>query len=293
MPLIDDFSCEPCVIDPGESATLRWDVTGAVWVTLDNRGVVAPGSSVVQPDQTTAYKLVAANENGRSEKTVTVEVRGLPVIHHFICLPCQVRAGEAATLSWDLSGGTAAYLDGQGVTAPGTTVVFPDKTTTYRLEAVGERGSVERLVTVAVVEGGDPDAVTRALTQLGYRVRSVSYHPLARGEQAITVVMAAACASTESCAQTLAEQYFWGLKSLYDGYPGERLSAAVYDGVRYTTFVVVESASMQAYLRGELDGRGLWQAGRWHVWDDWGGRWLSTNGLAYLQKDFVSKHFAR
>ncbi len=60
---------------------------------------------MVQPDQTTAYKLVAANENGRSEKTVTVEVRGLPVIHHFTCLPCQVRAGEAATLSWDLSGG--------------------------------------------------------------------------------------------------------------------------------------------------------------------------------------------
>ena len=294
MPSIDAFSCEPCAVEPGESATLRWDVTGAIWVTLDDRGVVAPGSAVVQPDQTTTYRLIAANENGRSEKTLTVEVRGLPVIHTFTCMPCQVSAGEPSTLSWDLSGGTAAYLDGLGVTAPGSTVLVPDKTTTYHLEAVGERGSVERLVTVTVIEGGNPDTVNRSLSQLGYRVRSVNYQPLARGGQSVMVAMAAACDAVLYCGQVASNQIYWGLKVLYDNYPGRPLSVGLYDGMRHTVFATVESAAFEGFLRGELDGPALWRAVQWNVWDDWSGRWLPADGrLPFAQKDFASKGFAR
>jgi len=291
MPVIEEFRCDPCVIDPGGSATLHWDVRGARWVTLDGRGVAAPGSLQVRPDQTTTYRLVAANPNGRSEKAVTIEVRGLPVIHHFSCSPCQVRAGEPATLSWDLSGGVAAYLDGQGVTAPGSTVVYPQKTTTYRLEAVGERGSVERLVTVTVLEGVRPEAIRLALQQLGYHVQAVQLHPLASGGRSWTVVMTAACPHAQGCEQAIANQFYWGLKVLYDSGASEPLTVGLFDGMRYTTFLTVTPATLEVFLRGESDGHTLWRSGRWNVWDDWSGRWQSLEHPAFTAKRFTTPRF--
>jgi len=291
MPVIEEFRCNPCAIDPGESATLHWDVQGARWVTLDGRGVEAPGSVTVYPDQTTTYRLVAANQNGRSEKAITVEVRGLPVIHHFSCSPCQVRAGEPATLSWDLSGGVAAYLDGQGVTAPGSTVVYPEKTTTYRLEAVGERGSVERLVTVTVIESANPDAIRRALQQLGYRVRAVYYHPTVSGKRSLAVVMEAVCTLSPECEQAVASQFYWGLKVLYDSAVAEPLTVGLFDGVRYITFLTMPPAALEAFLRGEIDGYILWRSGRWNVWDDWHSRWRSTEDPAFVGKSFATQRF--
>ncbi|MCS7260384.1 MAG: hypothetical protein NZ765_06345, partial [Anaerolineae bacterium] len=241
-------------------------------------------------DQTTTYRLVAANPNGRSEKAVTIEVRGLPVIHHFTCSPCQVRAGEPATLSWDLSGGVAAYLDGQGVVAPGSTVVYP-QTTTYRLEAVGERGSVERLVTVTVLEGVQPDVIRHTLEQLGYRVRAVHLHPLASGGRSWTVVMTAACPEAQACAHAIAAQFYWGLKVLYDSGVSEPLTVGLFDGVRYTTFLTVTPATLEAFLRGAIDGQTLWRSGRWNVWDDWHGRWLNLGHSAFTAKLFTTPRF--
>jgi hypothetical protein len=294
MPVIADFRCDPCSLEPGETATLRWQVEGAVTVTLDGQGVAAPGTLLVQPDQTTTYRLVAVNERGRSEKMVTVEVRGLPIIHYFTCLPCQVMPGESSTLSWDLSGGTAAYLDGQGVTAPGSTVVVPDRTATYRLEAVGARGSVERLVTVTVVESGNPDTVNSALSQLGYKVRAIGYQSFVSGEKSIAVVMAVvASASDDAGARSLADQYYWGLKTLYDNYPGQLLSVGLYDGRRYTTFVTVDAGAVQSYLRGEMDGQAWWRAGRWDVWDDWNSRWLPARMFRFGPQNFLAKDFSR
>ena len=180
MPVISAFDCDPCSITPGGAARLSWQASNAEAVLLDGRGVVAPGQEVVYPDQTTTYRLVATNAAGRSEKAVTVTVPDLPAIHFFTCLPCQLQPGDQATLSWDLSGGTAVYLDGEGVAAPGSLVVAPAKTTTYRLEAVSDHGSVTRLVTVTVLEGGTDQAVEETLT--GFGISGVgSYGPVVCG----------------------------------------------------------------------------------------------------------------
>jgi hypothetical protein len=218
-----------------------------------------------------------------------VEVRGLPTIHYFTCLPCEVPKGEQSTLSWDLGGATAAYLDGQGVTAPGSTVVAPDQTTTYRLVAVGEQGSVERLVTVTVNEGRDPETVSEQLRRSGYDVRWVGYLPLVEGGDTISVVMAAITKDLHS--QELAGQYFGGLKVLFDGFPGEVITVGLYDGGRYMLFATVESEEFEAFLRGEIDGSGFWQAVTWNVRDEWTGRWLEDKRLNLGHKDFVSKNF--
>jgi hypothetical protein len=272
---------------------LYWDLSGATAAYLDGQGVTAPGSVVVYPDQTTTYRLVAIDDNAQSEKTVTVEVRGSPTIHYFTCLPCEIAKGEQSTLSWDLSGATAAYLGGHGVPAPGTSVVAPDQTTTYRLEAVGEGGSVERLVTVTVREGGDPEAVGEALRYPGYDVRWVGSLPLtepigSRGDT-ITVIMAAATDDVRS--QEFADQYFEGFKALYDNFPGQVLTVGLYDGVRQILFVTAESGSFEAFLRGEMDGRAFWQAATYNVWDDWIGRWLVTDYASFAHQEFESKSF--
>ena len=275
MPVIAYFTCDPCAVEPGGSATLSWDLSGATAAVLDGQGVPAPGSTVVRPDQTTTYRLSAVNGHGQSEKTVTVEVRGLPVVHYFTCLPCEVSKGQSSTLSWDLSGATAAYLDEHGVPAPGNTVVAPDRTTTYRLKAVGERGSVERLVTVTVKEGGDPATVSDVLRGLGYTPRSVGYLPLASGGQAISVIMPAANGDFHS--QVIADQYWAGLKALHDNYPGQTLTVGLYDGVRYIVFVTAPSAIFESLLRGETDGHLFWQAVAWNVWDEWTAAWLTAD----------------
>ena len=289
LPSIAYFDCEPCVVEPGGATTLRWDLSGASAAYLDGDGITAPGSSVVYPDQTTTYRLVAISEAGQSEKTVTVEVRGLPTIHYFTCLPCEVVQGEQSTLSWDLSGATAAYLDGHGVAAPGNTVVAPDQTTTYRLVAVGERGSVERLVTVTVREAGDPETVSETLASSGYDVRWVGYLPMAEGGDTISVIMATITGDLHS--QELAYQYFQGFKVLYQNYPSETLTVGLYDGMRYMLFVSANAVTLEAFLRGEIDGQVFWQAVTWNAWDEWTGRWLENRVSGFVHQDFALKNF--
>lgn len=288
-PAITYFACDPCMVEPGASVRLSWDLAGATAAYLDGQGVTAPGSTVVYPDQTTTYRLVAVSDNGQSEKTVTVEVRGLPTIHYFTCLPCEVTKGELSTLSWDLDGATAAYLDGYGVTAPGNIVVAPSQTTTYRLMAVSDSGSVERLVTVTVKEGGSPEAIDGTLSRSGYDVRWVGYLPLAGGGDTISVIMPATTSDIGS--QEIADQFFLGFKALYDNYPDQVLTVGLYDGVRRSFVVTVDSAAFEDFLRGEMDGQIFWRVTNWNVWDDWASRWLGGQGAQYAKQDFISKSF--
>ena len=294
MPIIRRLACDPCSVEPGGTAQLSWEVQGAAAITLAGRVVVSSGTLTVQPDQTTSYRLVAGNDHGRSEQAVTVEVPGLPVIHFFTCLPCEIRPGQVATLSWDLSGGTAAYLDGYGVPAPGSSQVAPDRTTTYRLTAVSDRGSVERLVTVAVLEDGDFDRVKQALVQAGYRVRWAGELPMGSGDVSAGVVMASAApGSALAGSQPVADQYFRGLVALHGSFPDRMLSIGLYDGVRSVVFVTVGPASFESLLRGELDGYDFWQEATWNRWDEWSERWAPGAGLSFGQADFESKGFGR
>jgi len=156
LPVILYFEADRYAINLGESVTLRWDLTGAREAYLDGEGVVAPGTAVVRPATTTTYHLVAVNEVGQVEKTLTVAVaisgqKLLPVIHYFEADRTTIRAGESVTLRWDLSWAEAAYLNGQGVVAPGSMVVKPQTTTVYQLIAKNSVGKVSREVTVTVV----------------------------------------------------------------------------------------------------------------------------------------------
>jgi peptidoglycan-associated lipoprotein len=79
-PDITEFSAEPSTIERGQSSTLRWSVTNATQIAIDNGvgSVQASGSKSVYPNETTTYRLTASGAGGTLNKTATVTVTAPP-----------------------------------------------------------------------------------------------------------------------------------------------------------------------------------------------------------------------
>lgn len=79
-PVINSFIADPPTIHPGDSTTLRWDVTAATSVVLDRGiGTVSPiGTRVVSVLATTNYTLTASNSEGTVVLTIPVLVTPVP-----------------------------------------------------------------------------------------------------------------------------------------------------------------------------------------------------------------------
>jgi hypothetical protein len=78
---ITDFEVTPNPITQGGTAILRWNVTGATIIEVNNGiGAVPPyGNLEIKPGQTTEYVLTANNSSMSSQKSVTIVVDTLPV----------------------------------------------------------------------------------------------------------------------------------------------------------------------------------------------------------------------
>jgi len=81
-PAIVAFSASPAQIKAGESATLLWNVTGAMSVTIDQGvgTVAAAGTKAVSPTKTTTYTLTATNSAGTNTQPVTLTVAGISIM---------------------------------------------------------------------------------------------------------------------------------------------------------------------------------------------------------------------
>jgi hypothetical protein len=161
-PVISSFRADPPGITTGEETTLKWTVTGAESVSI-NQGignVDASGSRAVSPTDTTTYTLTATNSIGSVNKTATVIVaaEGVPQIIVFDASSDNIDSGQSSTLEWNVSGATSISIDkGIGtVDAVGTTQVSPTVLTTYTLTATNSYGSVTASVTVFVTSAGGP-----------------------------------------------------------------------------------------------------------------------------------------
>src|SRR5579863_5701437 len=77
-PVIAEFSVEPSSIERGQSAVLRWNVTGANNVAIDHGigTVAANGTQRITPNDTTTYNLTANGPAGEATGTATVTVTG-------------------------------------------------------------------------------------------------------------------------------------------------------------------------------------------------------------------------
>jgi peptidoglycan-associated lipoprotein len=78
--VIGSFTAEPSTIVKGESSTLRWSVSNATSVSIDNGigTVQASGSRVVSPTENTTYRMTASGAGGDAVAAVTVYVTTPP-----------------------------------------------------------------------------------------------------------------------------------------------------------------------------------------------------------------------
>jgi len=79
-PVVNQFTAEPNSIERGQSATLRWSVSGATDISIGPAvgAVQANGSRTVFPSSSTTYTLTARNEGGSKTATATVNVAAPP-----------------------------------------------------------------------------------------------------------------------------------------------------------------------------------------------------------------------
>jgi large repetitive protein len=73
------FTASPATVFPGGSSTLRWTVTHATTMVIDQGigPVTSPGSVVVKPGKTTTYTLTASNPGEEANASQVVSVDGL------------------------------------------------------------------------------------------------------------------------------------------------------------------------------------------------------------------------
>src|SRR5580658_1663876 len=79
-PTIAEFVAEPSSIERGQSSTLRWTVSDASSITIDNSigTVQTPGNRRVFPGASTTYTLTATGPGGAKTATATVNVTEPP-----------------------------------------------------------------------------------------------------------------------------------------------------------------------------------------------------------------------
>ncbi|GEM_PF-5872538 len=169
-PVTGGIAVHPDEIHTGESASLVWSTSGGT-VTIDNYGANLPASNTVQvsPSATTTYKLTVSGQAGTVTSSATLTVRPVPapVIITFNPVPASVTGGNAATLSWAITGAASAMIDqGIGVVdrAGGSKTVSPSRTTTYTLTAASDGGVVTKTATVTVNNAPPPTVTSLAGT---------------------------------------------------------------------------------------------------------------------------------
>lgn len=159
-PIVQSFTAQPQVINPGASSLLRWDVLNASLVTINpgNHQLVGQGELQVSPSQTTLYQLSASNGFGTANAEVEVRIASglLPAITLFSASPELIDEGMSAQLEWvaATTDSVKLYADEALVfSAPlpaGKTSVSPSRTTVYRLEAINAFGTSSKSLTLAV-----------------------------------------------------------------------------------------------------------------------------------------------
>lgn len=79
-PVINYFTAEPTMVNSGQPSSLRWSVSEAATIEIDNGiGQVSPdGRRAVYPTATTTYTLTATNPGGTATATATVTVSAAP-----------------------------------------------------------------------------------------------------------------------------------------------------------------------------------------------------------------------
>ncbi len=155
-------------LTPGECTTLRWDLDNFkdLFLNLGAEEVPVTGHEArpICLDSTVTYVLRAVNANGATQRyafTVTVGEdcdNKQTEITRFVVSATKIKAGQTATISWDVTCARGVFLkEGTGdsprqqMLRHDTVDLQPDKTTVYRLIVIAKDGSeIRRDVTIEV-----------------------------------------------------------------------------------------------------------------------------------------------
>ncbi len=163
-PSITTFEAVPSSVAPGDSTTLQWQVANASTVSIDQDiGTVAPaGNRFITPASTTIYKLSATNQYGSSTATAQVLVTtpaptggpvfNLPYVAVFTVKPENTISDSSVLLTWDVQNAFDVVIEPGFMVIPvkGSSQVTPHFTTTYKLTATNDQGSIVATTTVTI-----------------------------------------------------------------------------------------------------------------------------------------------
>ncbi|MBM3155322.1 MAG: hypothetical protein FJ008_08340 [Chloroflexi bacterium] len=170
-PRITVFEATPSVINTGDIAYLRWSVSNADHVSIDNgiSSVAASGTMPVSPGSNTIYTLTAKNLGGEAMARAQIIVHSPstagqiiptikpPIIAAFYANRSAILPGEQVTLSWEVLAATDVAITSIGkVKAKDTMAITPSGTTTYVLTAVNSAGQSVASITVTVGPSATP-----------------------------------------------------------------------------------------------------------------------------------------
>ncbi len=155
LPSIETFSVSAKSVTSGQSALLRWSVSHADRVSI-NQGignVQAHGIQGVYPTVAKTYVLEATGPGGTATRSVDIAVTypGEQKIVRFLADPDTIDAGGTAVLRWEVVNASEVRIDPEvgRVDALGRFPVSPKTTTKYRISATS-KGTFHKDVTVTV-----------------------------------------------------------------------------------------------------------------------------------------------
>ena len=174
-PVIQSFFVSPDSIPPGGSALLHWEVmkTRNILIQPEPGNVKAADSLRISPERSTVYTLTAKGRRGvtKQKKASLVVVYPLPEIVSFEAQPQRVKnPTKGVTLTWKVEKAKKVKIepDVGDVDAEGSTVAYPEKTTTFILTATNQGGDVEK--GVEVILESDRASFDRELQQTRKRM---------------------------------------------------------------------------------------------------------------------------
>jgi phospholipase C len=169
VPQITQFSASPTDVNGGQTSTITWATTNAASVAISptvpqpegSGALPTSGSDIVPITATTTFTLTATSSTGSTAtQTLTVTV---PFTLSLSVSPATIVAGQIATLSWQITGGTATALSiDNSVCSPCTQPTYtvkPNVTTTYTATATASDGSSITSATTLTVSPAPPGVI--------------------------------------------------------------------------------------------------------------------------------------
>jgi len=267
-PAVAQFTADPPTIEVGGAATLRWEVTGATEVSIDQGvGTVQPGGQVqVKPQESTTYVISAKGPGGSAAARVAVAVTAgtkppepipstppsatAPKITAFRTDPASVRQGDRFRLDWNVQGATQVTIDHGVGTVPtsGNRSEVADATTTYTITATGSGGTTTAKTTVSVAAAETATdlydkAVEAQKAQQPARAVSLFQQAATRGDPRAMLELGKIYMDGKGVAPDMTQATNWFEKSANAG----NASGMVYTGAMYAQGKGVPKSDQQAF----------------------------------------------